>query len=118
MPRPASRRGRRHDMLGTKPEAEQAGWNAAQQRPLPEEPKSQRRRELPGTLEYAADHPVLDEELELLRRAGRELPSALDRLQVVLPGGALPETGGQDVGSGNRVLNCEIYAHPADPTHR
>ncbi len=104
-------------MLGAKPEADQAGRYAAQQRPLSEEPKSQRRRELPGALEYAADHPVLDKELELLRRAGRELPSALDRLQVVLPGGSLPETGGQDVGSGNRVLNRQIDAHPADRRH-
>ena len=29
------------DMFGAKPDADQAGWNAAQQRPLSEQPHSQ-----------------------------------------------------------------------------
>src|SRR6516164_2481223 len=63
------------------------------------------------------DHPILDEQLEPLRRASREFPTALDRLQVVLVGGSLQEARGQDIGSGNGVLNCQIYADAADRRH-
>ena len=71
-------------MLGPKPEADQTGRKAAQQWALAEEPNSQRRRQLPGTLEYAADHPVLNKELEPLRGTSRELAAALDRSKIVL----------------------------------
>src|SRR5262252_2926528 len=104
-------------MLGAKPEADQAGRNATQQCPLVEEPQSQRRREPLGALEYAPDHPVLDEELELLRGTGRELSTALDRAQILIAWGSLAKTRGQNVGGRYRVLNCQIYAHPANRRH-
>jgi hypothetical protein len=99
-------------MLGAKPEADHAGRNSAQKGALAEEPYSQRRRELPGFLEYPANHPVLDKDLELLRRTGRELPTTLNRAQVVMTWGPLAKTRGQDVGGGDGVLDREIYAHP------
>ena len=104
-------------MLGPKPEADQTGRNAAQQWALAEEPNSQRRRQLPGTLEYAADHPVLNKELEPLCGSGRELPAALNGSQIVIAWDSVEKTPGQNVGGGNRVLNCEIYADPADRRH-
>src|SRR5215813_1364283 len=105
-------------MLGAKPEADQAGRNATQQCPLVEEPQSQRRREPLGALEYAPDHPVLDEELELLRGTGRELSTALDGAQILIAWGSLAKMRGQDVGRCDRVLNRQIYADPADGGHR
>jgi hypothetical protein len=45
-------------------------------------------------LENAPDHPVLDEQLELLRGSGRKLPTALHRLQIVLASGSLQQARG------------------------
>src|SRR5215831_16772737 len=104
-------------MLGAKPESDQAGRNATQQCPLVEEPQSQRRREPLGALEYAPDHPVLDEERELLRGTGRELSTALDGGQILIAWGSLAKTRGQKVGDRYRVLNCQIDAHPATRRH-
>src|SRR6516225_1244521 len=83
------------DMFGAKPDADQAGWNAAQQRRLPEQPQSERRRQFFGALQNLPDHPVLDEQLEPLCCASRELPAALDRVQVVLAGSSMQKARGQ-----------------------
>jgi hypothetical protein len=50
---------------------------------MPEEPQQQRRRRFSSALENTPDYPVLDEQLEALSRASRELPTALYRLQIV-----------------------------------
>ena len=81
-------------MLGAKPDADQAGRDTAQQRPLSEKPQQQRRRRSSGALEHAPNHPVLDEQLEALRRASRELPTPLDRPKMVLTGGSLQQARG------------------------
>ena len=47
----------------------------------------------------------------------RELPTALDRLQMVFAGGSLQQARGQDVGGGNGVLDSPIYADTADRRH-
>jgi len=85
---------------------------------MPEEPQQQRRRRFSGALKNAPNHPVLDEQLEALRRASRELPTALDRLQSVLTRGSLQQARGQDVGGGNGVLDSQIYPDTADWRHR
>jgi hypothetical protein len=69
-------------------------------------------------LENLPDHPVLHEQLELLRRAGRELASALNCSQVVLVDSASQKARREDVGRGYRVLDRQIYSDPADRGHR
>jgi hypothetical protein len=81
-------------MLGTKLEADQTGTDAAEEWALAQKLNSQRRRELPGAFEYATDHSVLDKQLELLRRTGRKLPTALDCVQVALTRGSLAKLRG------------------------
>ena len=95
-------------MFGAKPDADQAGWNAAQQRPSPDELHGQGRRQFAGALEDMPDHPVLDEQLEPLGRASREFPTVLDRLQVVVAGSSLQKARDQDIRRRNGVLNSQI----------
>lgn len=56
----ASSSGWQLDVFGAKADADQARRNTAQQRPLPEQPQRQRRRQFSTAPENMTDHPVLD----------------------------------------------------------
>src|SRR5215468_1577398 len=104
-------------MLGANSKADQTGRDAAQHGALAQEPKSQWRRKLSGALQYAADHPVLDEELELVAWYASGTRDVAGPRASPRRWGLRGEGAGQNVGSRNRVLNCQIYADPANRRH-
>src|SRR5205823_15117534 len=110
-PRPALLRSgasspcRDSDMLRAKSEAEQSGRQPLQQRHSAEHAQRQWWRYFLGAFEDAADDPVLHEDLDRLHRPGREFTPPLNSVEVVIGDLAAPQTGRQDVGCGDSVLD-------------
>ena len=72
---------------------------------------------MPSTLKNAANHSVLEEHLQGLRRAGRELATTLDQSKIVIDNRSLKKSGAQDIRRGDGVLYRQIDADAADRRH-
>ena len=79
-----SPRGGSSYMLRAKTEADEAGREPPQKRQPSNEPHQEWRRHFCGARQHAADHPVLQDHLEPLRRAGRKFAPALHGFEIPL----------------------------------
>ena len=79
--------------------------------------RGQGMREVRSARQDAVEDAVLDEHLQPLRQAGRELAPALHLAQRVGPDAAGPQRGGEEVGRRDRVLDGEVDADAADGRH-
>ncbi len=104
-------------MLWAEAHADQARWNAPQERYVIEEPCRERRAWLLRHRKHIADDAVLHEELGGLRHLGRPLPAGLHLAQRRERHGAFSQGFGKDVGGGHGVLDGEIDADAADRRH-
>lgn len=95
-----------------------ARGNAAQQRPSAHQPQKQWQRGLLPSAQHAADHAILQEDLQALRKTGRQLPPPLHCAKVIGDDSPSPERGGQDVGRGDSILDGEIDPDTAYRRHR
>jgi hypothetical protein len=81
-----------------------------------DQPKYQRRRELPGAVpdrtavESALYDAILDQELEALREARRKIAGRLHLAQMVIGEPAFTQRRVENIGGGDRVLNSEVDA--------
>ena len=66
---------------------------------------------------HTPDEPVLQKDLESLRRPRRKRAAGLYRLQSRIGDPAVGEPRSQNIGGGNRVLDREIDADAADRRH-
>ncbi len=77
-------------MLGADSDADESGGDSSQEGPIPEDPERPGELGFSGTGEYAADHAILDGNLELLRELGGEFAALLNAFQIAGLEGAVP----------------------------
>src|SRR5262249_3838905 len=99
-------------------DADQPGWDAAQNRENAEELKDQRRFRPSLACQNSADDPLLDRELQPLRKAHRHHAPLLDCLEVFVRYLAAEERTGEPVSGCNGVLYSDIDSDTAYWRHR
>ena len=82
------------------------------QRPSPHQPQKQWQGWPPPAAQHAADHPILQEHLQALRKSGRQLPPPLHRVEVISGDRPLPERGGEDVGRRDGSWTARLMPTP------
>jgi hypothetical protein len=105
-------------MLRAKTKPQEPSRNPPQNWPAPKDFQRPRNRKSLGTAQNSADHIVLDQDLEPLRGASREIPPSLDRLKIAFGDVVLSKFRAEYVCCRDRILNREIDSDPADRRHR
>src|SRR5713226_1359706 len=81
LPRGCGDQLRRAHMLGAEADADEARRDAAQDRPAAQQPERQRQRQRSSAAEHAADDAVLDQQLQALDEARRQLAPMLHLIE-------------------------------------
>ena len=105
-------------MFGTKADANQARWDAAQEWPALDEFHRPRQRNLLIRAKDAADQSILNEYLHTLRHSRGQFAPPFDTLKMAEGHGASGERLGEDVRGGYGILDCQIDSDAPDWRHR
>ena len=105
-------------MLRAQTEAEEPSRNASQYRPALQQLQNPRSRKSFIAAQDSPDHIVLDQDLQPLRGASREIPPSLDRPKIAFSDVVLSKFWAEYVCCRDRILNRQIDSYPADRRHR
>ena len=104
-------------MLGSDSEANHASRQIAQRRKVLRYLEDDGRVHLGRAGQDPGDDGILDEDLELLGRTGREIAPSLDLVQVLQRHRAAAQARGQNVGGRDRILDGKVHTDAADRRH-
>src|SRR3712207_468767 len=105
-------------MLRSDSKSDQPGRDPAQKREVRAQPDQERRRDRARTTQNPRDEPILNEDLNPLRDARRQLAPLLHLTQMDRGEAALTQGRSQPVRRGHGVLDRQIDADSADRRNR
>ena len=108
----------RVNMLRADAEADDSGWDAAEEWKSGKQAGREWRLERFGFAQYTRDNPSFNHHLKPLGDSRGQFPSLLDAAQRIAGDFAFPERLEQSIACSYRVLNRQIDADPADGRHR